>query len=263
VSVPAVSVLMAVHDGAPWITQAVASVLAQSAGDLELIVIDDGSADATPDLLAAVRDSRLRVERRPRAGLTCSLNRALGLARAPLVARLDADDWALPERFERQRAFLDVHAAVGLLGTAAREVDAAGRVLATVTPPGDDAALRRALIRRNPFVHSSIVARRALVERVGGYDERLPVAQDYDLWMRLSGLTRMANLAEPLVVRRLLPGAVSVQRDGDRLRAETRVRWRAVRAGTYPWWCAVFAARPALARLLPLPVRRAVRRHRG
>jgi glycosyltransferase involved in cell wall biosynthesis len=254
---------MAVHDGAPWITQAVASVLAQSAGDLELIVIDDASADATPDLLAAVRDARLRVERQPRAGLTRSLNRALGRARAPLVARLDADDWALPERLERQRAFLDAHAAVGLLGTAAREVDTAGRLLATVTPPGDDAALRRALIRRNPFVHSSIVARRTLVERAGGYDERLPVAQDYDLWMRLSRLTQLANLAEPLVVRRLLPGAVSMQRDGDRLRAETRVRWRAVRAGTYPWWCAVFAARPALALALPLPVRRAVRRAKG
>ncbi len=262
-SVPAVSVLMAAHDGAPWIAQAVASVLGQTAGDLELIVIDDGSDDATPDLLATVRDRRLRVERRAHAGLTRSLNRALGLARAPLVARLDADDWALPERLERQRAFLDAHAGVGLLGTAAREVDAAGRALATVTPPGDDAALRRALIRRNPFVHSSIVARRALVERVGGYDERLPVAQDYDLWMRLSPLTRLANLAEPLVVRRRLPGAVSVQRDGDRLRAEARVRWRAVRAGTYPWWYAFFVARPALALALPLPVRRAVRFTRG
>jgi glycosyltransferase involved in cell wall biosynthesis len=263
VSVPAVSVLMAVHDGAPWISQAVTSVLAQSAGDLELIVIDDGSADATPDRLAAVRDGRLRVERQARMGLTRSLNRALGLARAPLVARLDADDWALPERLERQRAFLAAHPDVGLLGTWAREVDASGGALATVTPPADDAALRRALIRRNPFVHSSIVARRALLERAGGYDERLPVAQDYDLWMRLSGLTRLANLPEPLVVRRRLPGAVSVQRDSDRLRAETRVRWRAVRAGTYPWWCAVFAARPALALALPLPVRRAVRRARG
>jgi hypothetical protein len=179
------------------------------------------------------------------------------------VARLDADDWALPERLERQRGFLQAHPDVGLLGTAAREVDTAGRLLTTVTPPCDDAALRRALIRCNPFVHSSIVTRRALVERAGGYDERLPVVQDYDLWMRLSRLTRLANLAEPLVVRRRLPGAVSVQRDGDRLRAETRVRWRAVRAGTYPWWCAVFVARPALALALPLPVRRAVRRARG
>src|SRR5207249_6896451 len=76
VSVPAVSVLMSVHNGAPWVRDAVASVLAQTAGDLELIVIDDGSTDATSELLAAVRDSRVRTERRAHAGLTRALNRA-------------------------------------------------------------------------------------------------------------------------------------------------------------------------------------------
>ncbi len=262
-TVPGVSVLMAVHNGVPWVRDAVASVLAQTAGDLELIVVDDGSTDATPDLLAAVRDPRVRVERQSRAGLTPSLNRALALARAPLVARLDADDTALPERLERQRAFVDAHADVGLLGTGAREVDEAGREVRVVRPPTDDRALRRALIRRNPFVHSSIVMRRALAERLGGYDPALPVAQDYDLWVRMSAVTRLANLPEPLVVRRLLPGRVSAERDDDRLRAEARVRWRAVRSGTYPPWCAVFAARALLALGLPAPLRRALRRALG
>jgi len=103
VSGPAVSVLMSVHNGAPWVRDAVASVLAQTAGDLELIVIDDGSTDASPELLAAVRDSRVRTERREHAGLTRALNQALALARAPLVARLDADDLALPEPSAEQR----------------------------------------------------------------------------------------------------------------------------------------------------------------
>src|SRR5438552_255214 len=218
---------MSVHNGAPWVRDAVASVLAQTAGDLELIVIDDGSTDASPELLAAVRDSRVRTERREHAGLTRALNRALALARAPLVARLDADDLALPERLALQRAFLGSHPDVGLLGTGAREVDAAGREIARIRPPSDDAALRRALIRRNPFVHSSVMIRRAVLERTGGYDETLPVAQDYDLWMRVSQLTRMANLPEPLVVRRLLPGRVTAVRDSERLGAEARVRWRA------------------------------------
>ncbi len=255
--------LMAVHNGAPWVRDAVASVRAQTAGDLELIGVDDGSTDATPDLLAAVRDPRLRVERRPRAGLTRTLNHGLALVRAPLVARLDADDLALPERLARQRAFLDRHPDVGLLGAGAREVDEAGREIAVIRPPTEDGAIRRALIRRNPFVHSSVVMRRALAERVGGYDPALPVAQDYDLWMRMSAVTRLANLPEPLVVRRLLPGRVSAERDDDRLRAEARVRWRAVRSGAYPTWCAVFAARPLLALALPGPWRRAVRRVAG
>lgn len=259
---PAVSVLMSVRDGAPWIADAVASVLGQTAGDLELIVIDDGSTDGTAAVLAAVADARLRVERQPPAGLTASLNRAVALARAPLLARLDADDLALPERLARQRAFLDAHPEVGVLGTAAREVDPAGRDVRVVRPPTDDAAIRRALIRRNPFVHSAVMLRRALVERAGGYDESLPVAQDYDLWMRLGPLTRFGNLPDALVVRRLLPGRVSVTRDDDRLRAEARVRWRAVRSGAYPPWCAVFALRAALALAIPPALRRALRRGR-
>jgi glycosyltransferase involved in cell wall biosynthesis len=250
---------MAVFDGAPWVGAAVESLLTQTLADLEVIVIDDGSTDPTPEVLAALRDPRLRVERRPRAGLTRSLIRALELARAPLLARLDADDLALPERLARQRQFLDAHPDVGLLGTAAREVDVTGREVAIVRPPVDDAAIRRALIRANPFVHSSVIMRRAALDRAGGYDPSFPVAQDYDLWMRLARVTRLANLPEPLVIRRLAPGRVSAVRDDDRLRAEARVRWRAVRSHAYPWWCAVYALRPLAALALPGAWRRALR----
>ena len=153
-----------------------------------------------------MRDPRLVVERQARAGLAVALNRALARARAPLVARLDADDVALPARLERQRAFLQAHPEVGLLGTAARVVDESGRDVDDHPPPEDDRAIRRALIRRNPFVHSSVMLRRALVSAVGGYDVSFAVAQDYDLWLRLSAVTRMANLAEPLVIRHLRRG---------------------------------------------------------
>jgi glycosyltransferase involved in cell wall biosynthesis len=258
-SAPAVSVLMSVRDGAPWVTDAAESVLHQTITDLELIVIDDGSTDATASLLRTIEDPRLRVERQPPRGLTPSLNRALGLARAPLVARLDADDVALPERLACQRAFLDARPDVGLLGTGAREVDASGREIGIVRPPEDDAAIRRAMIRRNPFVHSSVMMRRSALEKVGGYDESLSVAQDYDLWMRMSRITRLANLTAPLVVRRLLPGRVSAARDDERLAAEARVRWRAVQSGAYPWWCLVFTIRPILALALPGRIRRGAR----
>jgi glycosyltransferase involved in cell wall biosynthesis len=257
---PAVSVLMGVRDGAPWVREAVESVLAQTASDLELIVVDDGSSDATPDLLAGIRDARLVIARQRPVGLPRALNRARELARAPLLARLDADDLALPERLARQEAFLAAHPEVGLLGTGVREVDAEGRERAVLVPPTGDAAIRRALIRRNPFAHSSVVMRRAVLDQVGGYDETLPVAQDYDLWMRMARVTRLANLPEPLVVRRLLPGRVSALREGERLRAELRVRWRAVRAGQYPPWCIVYLVRPFAALALPASVRARARR---
>jgi glycosyltransferase involved in cell wall biosynthesis len=260
---PAVSVLMGVRDGAAWISRAVASVLSQTLTDLELVVVDDGSTDATAAILSGVRDSRLVVERQAQAGLTVALNRAVGRARSPLIARLDADDVALPARLERQRAFLQGHPEVGLLGTAARVVDASGRDVEITRPPEDDRAIRRALIRRNPFVHSSVMARRTLVSSVGGYDESFAVAQDYDLWLRLSAITRMANLAEPLVIRHLVAGRVTAARDDERLRAEARARWRAVRAGAYPPWEALFALRPLLALALPGSLRGSLRRAVG
>src|SRR5439155_1280158 len=144
----------------------------------------DCPTDTPRGILGGARDPRVRVEHQARAGLTRALNHALALARAPLAARLDADDLALPERLERQLTFLAAHVEVGLLGTGAREVDGGGREVAVIRPPADDGAPRRTLIRRNPYVLAAVVMRRAVVERAGGYDERLPVAQDYDLWMR-------------------------------------------------------------------------------
>jgi glycosyltransferase involved in cell wall biosynthesis len=262
VTCPAVSVLLGVWNGAPQVREAVESILSQTVTDLEMVVVDDDSSDATPALLGLFRDPRLQVIRRARGGLTSALNTALRLSRAPLVARLDADDLALPERLERQLAFLSAHPDVGLVGTAAREVDASGREVAIVRPPLDDAEIRRTLIRRNPFVHSSVVMRRAAVEQAGGYDEAFPVAQDYDLWMRMSRVTCMANLPDPLVVRRLRPGRVSEARDTERLRAEASIRWRAVRSRAYPPWCALFALRPLLAQAVPPGARRVLRRLR-
>ncbi len=171
---------------------------------------------------------------------------------------LDEPETALSP--QRQLAFLASHPEVGLLGTAAREVDVSGREVQVLRPPTEDSAIRRALIRGNPFVHSSVTMRRELVEQVGGYDPVAPVAQDYDLWMRLSRVTALANLGEVLVVRRLLPGRITAGRDTERLRVEARVRWRAVQSGAYPPWCAVYALRPALALAVPPPLRRALRR---
>lgn len=256
---PRLSVVMAARDADAWVGAAVDSILAQTHRDFEFIVIDDGSADRTGAILDAYRDPRLKAIHRPQAGLTGSLNHAFRLTRAPLVARMDADDLATPERFARQLEFLETHPEVGLLGTGCHEVSPTGEILRTVTPPVDDGAIRRALIRANPFVHSSVVVRREALEAAGFYDERLPVAQDYDLWFRMSQVTRMANLREPLVLRRLTPGRVSSARDTARLWAEVRVKLRAVRSGAYPPWCAVFLAKPLFALALPPAVRRLVR----
>jgi glycosyltransferase involved in cell wall biosynthesis len=263
VSSPKISVVLSVYNGEAYLCQALASVFQQTFADFEFIVADDGSTDRTPEILRSLGDPRLHLISQPNAGLTASLNRAIAHSRGALIARMDADDLALPERFARQVAYLNAHPEVGLLGTAALEITPEGHVVGTVTPPEEDALIRRVLIRRNPFVHSSIMARRQVIERAGGYDERLPVAQDYDLWMRMAALTRLANLPEPLVRRRLVPGRVSLTRESERLRAEVGVKWRAVRRGVYPWWDVMFVAKPLIALALPVRLRDKLRRALG
>jgi len=257
---PPVSVVMTVYNGEPWTAEAVGSILGQTFGDFELIVVDDGSTDATTDVLHRYRDPRLHLVRQPRAGQTPALNRALRLARAPLLARMDADDVALPRRLERQVAFLGAHPEIGLLGTACHEITVGGKIVRTLTPPTDDPAIRRALIRHNPFIHTSVMFRRALLDVAGWYDEGFVVAQDYDLWIRMSRATRLANLPQPLVLRRLAPAQLSSRRDTTRIRDEVVARLRALRRRAYPPWCAIYLAKPLCALALPPVLRRSLRR---
>lgn len=257
---PAVSVLMAVYNGEAWVPEAVESVLGQTFADFEFIVVDDGSTDGTGAILDRRTDPRLRVVQQPRAGQTRALNRALGLAAAPLLARMDADDVALPERLAQQVAFLRAHSDVGLLGTGCHEISPVGEVTRTIRPPASDDAIRRALIRANPFIHSSVMFRRDALDAAGRYDEQFAVAQDYDLWLRMSRVTRMANLPEPLVLRRLAPGRLSSLRDTTRLRDELAAKWRAIRSRTYPAWCAVYLVKPLVALAVPAGLRGRLRR---
>jgi glycosyltransferase involved in cell wall biosynthesis len=259
VTVPTVSVVMAVYNGEPWLDEAVASVLGQSLKDIEFIVVDDGSTDGTRRRLASIADGRLSVLTQSRGGQTAALNRALRATRAPLVARIDADDVALPERLSRQAAFLAAHPEIGLLGTAAREIAPSGAVVRTLTPPCDDRSIRSALMRANPFIHSAVMFRRCLLDSVGSYDESFAVAQDYDLWLRMSCVTKLANLGEPLVLRRLAPGRLSSARDTTRLRDDIVAKLRALRSGASPLWSAVFVVRPLAALVLPTPLRRIAR----
>lgn len=202
---PAVSVVMAVRDGAAWLGEAVRSLQDQTLANLELIVVDDGSEDASPAILAqfARADPRIRCLRQEPAGLVSALNRGLSEARAPLLARLDADDRAHPRRLEAQIRHLGAHPGIGLLGTWAHTIDANGARIGSRRPATDPEQLRSILQRTNPFVHSSVMTRTALVRRVGGYREAFAGAEDDDLWLRLAEATRLANLPGFLVDYRL------------------------------------------------------------
>ena len=259
---PVVSVVMAVRNGEAYLRDAMDSILAQTLGDFEFIVVDDGSTDGTLSILEdyARLDFRVRVLSQAPQGLGPALNRAISVARGKYIARMDADDVALPERLSRQVAFLEAHPDVGLLGTAVCEVDPGGHPRAVFMMPEGDKQLRRALIRYNPFFHASVMIRRSVLDRVGLYTEEMHWAEDYDLWMRLARHTRLANLQEVLLHRRTeYSGSHSVRHEREQVRHALAIRWRAIRMGMYPLTAMVHLIRPTLMLVLPASLRRSLR----
>jgi glycosyltransferase involved in cell wall biosynthesis len=196
---------MPVRNGKQWLREAVESVLAQDFGDFELLIVDDGSAGDTAAALDAFArgDARIRLARQPPLGIVAALNLALESARAPYLARLDADDRARPQRLSRQLAFMQAHPDIGLLGSFAEKIDAAGIVIGEVRPPTGAIKIRNMLARTNPFVHSSVMMRTALARQAGGYRSAFRAAEDYDLWLRMAEAAGVAVLPEALVEYRI------------------------------------------------------------
>ncbi|MFZ5585807.1 MAG: glycosyltransferase family 2 protein [Thermodesulfobacteriota bacterium] len=214
---PLVSVLMSVYNGQAWLESGLECILHQSLTDLEFIVIDDGSNDATWELLTrrAASDPRLKpVRNEANLGLTRSLNRGLALAQGRYLARQDVDDVSLPDRLRSQAEFLEAQPEVVLLGSWATRIDAAGRVLPGLGwQPAADRIIRHKMLISNAFFHASVMLRRqALIEHGLAYDPGLPFAQDYDLWSRLLPLGQAANLPRPLIQFRTHPGQISQAR---------------------------------------------------
>lgn len=213
---------MPVRNGARYLQAACDSVLSQLPADGEFLIVDDGSTDATPEMLGrlAATDARVRVLRQAGDGLVTALNRGLREARAPLIARMDADDIALPERFARQLAWLAANPGTVALGTGWITIDAAGQTTGTVVPPTSAGAVRTELRIRNCLAHPSVMFRRDAALKIGGYRRALVGAEDYDLWARLSEQSDVENLPEPLLALRLHSHQTTRERLEERILGE-------------------------------------------
>ena len=182
---------------------AVRSVLRDDVDELELVVVLDG---LDPRDVHLPRHDRLRVVALPeRRGTPAALNAGAHAGTGPLIARLDADDVALPGRFEAQRTELARRPDLVCLGSSVSLIDDDDAPLGdwpAATGPG----LAETLLRRNVFVHSSTVYRREAFEAVGGYDERCTRMQDYELWLRLATIGGLDSLPDVLTAYRVHPG---------------------------------------------------------
>jgi glycosyltransferase involved in cell wall biosynthesis len=221
---PRVSVLMPVHRPDPaYFPLAVRSILEQSLAELELVIVEAPSEREAGELLP-LDDPRVRRVRAHRPSLVDQLNQGLALCRAPLVARMDADDLSDPERLRRQVERLEAEPELDVLGAQLRVIDAEGRACGLRRYPLGHEAIVAALPYANPLAHPAVAFRRQVVVDAGGY-RPFGAAEDYELWCRLAARgRRFANCAEPLLAYRLHAGSVKTTRVRDALESGLRIK---------------------------------------
>lgn len=201
-----------VLNGERFLGEAIESILAQTFGDFEYIIVNDGSTDGTAAILGtyAGKDSRLRVYHQENRGTCPSDNRACAMARGKYIAHLDADDVSLPDRLERQVKFLENHEDVGLLGGAFEGIDDQGRLICVERPPLDDESIRAQFRSFSaPFLHSALMMRKQAYDAAGGYRCQFLRSEDLDLSLRIMESWKTANLPEVVVRRRVHTKQVS------------------------------------------------------
>lgn len=208
---PQITVLMPAYNAAKYIAPAIISVLKQSFSNFELLIINDGSTDATENIIRSFSDERVKLINQTHQGIAAALNLGLLNASASLIARFDADDICYPQRLQKQFEFLQEHPQYVLIGSDVDYADHNGEYLYQYTNTGhthEEIAERIAAFC--PFIHSSVMYKKNIALQAGGYDAKAHTFEDYRLWTRFITRGKVCNLSESLVLVRLNPESVTV-----------------------------------------------------
>ncbi|MBI5153129.1 MAG: glycosyltransferase family 2 protein [Parcubacteria group bacterium] len=216
-NIPKVSILLPTHNGAKWIGGAIESVLGQSFSDFELIVIDDASKDTVADIIKkyVTKDQRVVYTKNEiNLGIQKTLNKGSGLAKGIYIARIDDDDtWSEKDKLTMQVDFLDTNIDYVLVGTGTVVVNEKGEELFRFLSPETDGDVRRKILFRNCFTHSSVMFRKREALELGGYgeDEVTRHVEDYELWLRLGSIGKLGNIQSYAVRFTMREGAISAR----------------------------------------------------
>jgi len=199
---PLVSVILCVYNGGPYLPEAIESTRAQTESDFELLIVDNGSTDETPNVLHeyAKRDRRIRIQRCERVNVATARNLILRDARGEFMAVMDADDISEPDRFAAEIAFLREHPDHVAVGSSLLIIDPESDALSvSPRPERHEEILESMLLGDGVLPHPSAMVRMDAVRRIGGYREHFDSSEDLDLWLRLTEIGKLANLPQPLL----------------------------------------------------------------
>ena len=209
---PKVSVLMPVYNAEKYLSFAIESIITQTYTDWELVLINDGSTDKSEKIALSYADDRIRYyKNEENKGLIYTRNRMIELAKGEYLAFLDSDDLSLPLRLSKQVAFLDNNPAYALCGTWSKMIDGENREIKKINISVSDDEIKCSLLFANAFVQSSIMIRRQVLA-ANPYDKNYPLAEDYELWSRLSHSYKLKNIPEHLTLYRWHGNNISKER---------------------------------------------------
>jgi glycosyltransferase involved in cell wall biosynthesis len=260
---PKITVIMSVFNGERYLEESINSILGQSYKNFEFIIADDASHDKTPRILKhwATKDPRIKIITNTKnIGLTVSLNKAIRRARGEYLARQDFDDISLNQRFEKQIEFLKEHPEVMILGTFGFVTNSDGKILREMTLPTSFAEIKKELIKRNPFIHTSVMMKKDFINEIGGYNEKFRISQDYELWFRSLRKGRAENLPLFLVKKRCHPQMISLTSDMEYLRNAIFLRKQAIEKGDYSKLYYIYLLKPYLSFLSTLFFKKLLKR---
>ncbi|HEX2683779.1 MAG TPA: glycosyltransferase [Ferruginibacter sp.] len=228
---PKITVLMPAYNAAKYIAAAIASVLDQSFTEFELLIINDGSTDDTEMVIRSFEDERIRLINQSNLGVAAALNLGLMNANADLVARFDADDICFPSRLEVQYNMMMSHPEYILIGSDAEYINSNGEYVFTCSMPAHNHhEIQQLHFSKCPFIHSSVMFRKAFILQAGGYNTHAYTFEDHVLWSRVVRIGITCNLQQPLIQVRLNPGSVCIDEKW-RTKRFHEIKYKAIREG--------------------------------
>jgi len=221
---PLVTVLMPVYNGEKYLKRAIESILKQTFRDFEFLIIDDGSADKSAEIIKSFKDARIRLERNEtNLGLIKTLNKGLGLAKGKYIARMDCDDISLPKRLSIQISFMEKHPKIGVCGSWVKIMGLKQEFVNRYPQKHEEA--RAYLLFNTPFAHPSVIIRKDTLEKHHlEYDENYKHAEDYELWSRIINYAKVSNIPKILLRYRTHDESVSKKNSSAQAENSNRVR---------------------------------------
>lgn len=201
---PLVTVLMPVYNGEKYLREAIESILNQTYNNIEFLIINDGSTDKSLEIIKSYEDSRIRlINNEKNLNLTYTLNKGIKLANGKYIARMDCDDISVDKRIEREVEFLEANIEVGIVGTRFVVINRNGKKLKDINHPLTDETIKILLSIICPLAHGSVMVRRDIFEKNLYGSIEYSAIEDYELWIRISKLTKMHNISEKLFKYRI------------------------------------------------------------